>query len=810
MVAIDVGTIARLARIALAAGDNYAFCGSLSFLAEVAPHETEWRVGYLQALVKLGLNTAALQVVHEMQASKPEDRAGQELAASLRKARSGQIPWSSLRRAFAANLVALRSRDEKAAAMVEESWRATSEKYELHQTLDGNYQVRAAGPAWPPRWLPSLDDHRSLAQTRVDLPVGPVLPPPLLFDGIGLGWEVLHAGERTKHVFLQASSPIYLIEPYPEALAIALHLHDWRELLADARVLWFVGHGCMDRLRALLNADPTWPLVDRCYQIAIFSKEDRPSAVAAVTDVAAARTARAQSLTKEIDQCYSDRDATWWHQRFAEAIDENGRCKGRPLRILGFTSLHTTFLQYSMRDCLRALESLGHETRLMIEPAPHRYLGPETLLEAQLAFKPDVILLISRMRYEKLHMLHPAVPSVTWDQDSLPWVFDKSKRPRLAWNDFLMGFAARGISDQLGWPAQQCHYCAPAGSTATYSADPLPAEQLEPYRCDVSYVSHSSATVEAEFLATEQWLAEGRMRNVFRLAVEELLPYWLSGGDYPGPVMTVILDACEQDGLGAPTFDELCKLTQPVHRIAGRAFRHVALHWIADWADQTGHTLNLWGNGWEHHPRLAKYAKGAARNGEELRCIYQASRINLQLMQTGFFHQRALDGLMAGGFFLGRRSNADQAGPALRELVMLLDRHRITSIADLESLPNEAARRKIVATLASFGEDARALSPRFIETRRQSALDDFIDEQMPGFEDLLFSSAVEFAEKAERFLADTSLRAQHAATMRRILLEGYSYEARMAEMLLFLRDAFGAQVHQAAALACQPVAPVGV
>ena len=809
MVALDVDTFARLARIALAAGEYYAFCRSLSFLAEVAPREAEWRVGYLQSLAKLGLNTAALQVVQEVQAAMPEDRAMQGLAASLRNAPSGYIPWSSLRRAFAANLAALKCRDENTAASVEASWRIAAEQFELHKAHDGNYQVREAGPAWPPRWLPSLDDHRALAHARVYLPPGEISPPPLLFDGLGLGWEVLHACAKTKNVFLQASSTVYIIEPYPEALAIAFHLHDWRELLGDERVQWFVGDGCVDRLRALLDADPTWSLVDRVHRVGIVSKENRPSAIAAISQVDDSRMARVKSLTREIEQRYSGRDAAWWHRRFAEAIKENGQAQGRPLRILGFTSLHTTFLQYSMRDCLRALESLGHETRLMIETAPHRHLGPVTLLEAQLAFEPDVILLLSRMRYETPHMLHPSIPSLTWDQDSLPWVFDKSKRPRLAWNDFLMGFAARGTSDELGWPARQCHYCAMAGSAETYSSDPLPAEELELYRCDVSYVSHSSATVQAEFLATEKWLPEGRLRTVFRRAVERLLPEWMSGGDYPGSVMTAILDVCEQDGLGAPTYDELCKLTQPVHRVAGRAFRQVALEWVADWADHTGHTLNLWGNGWEHHPRLAKYARGAARNGEELRRIYQASIINLQLMMTGFFHQRALDGLMAGGFFLGRRSNSsDLAGPALRELVRLLDHHHITSSAGLESLTDEEARRKIVATLTSFGEDPRALSPRYIEMRRLTALDDFIDEQMPGFENLLFSSAAEFAEKAERFLADAALRAEYAATMRRILLEGYSYEARMVEMVLFLRDAFGAQVGQADPLAGEPVVPV--
>jgi hypothetical protein len=674
--------------------------------------------------------------------------------------------------------------------MIRQAWEAASDKCELHRANDGNHQVREIGPAWPPRWLPALDDHRTLAASRVDLRTDGTLPPVIVFQGVGLGWELLHAHAKTRDVFLGASSVIYVVEHDPRAAAVAFHLHDWRELLADPRVVWFVGDAAANRLKEFLEADPQWPISDRMCRASLFSTDGRPSVSVAVTQAADSRAKSVIELRRRIEDRYAGRDAAWWSRRFVEAVDDTGRARGRPLRILGFTSLHTTFLQYSMRDCLRALESLGHQTRLIIEPNAHIPLAPVMALQAQHDFEPDVILLLSRMRYEMPWMLHPSIPSLTWDQDTLHWVFDPSRKPQLPWNDFLMGYAARGVSANLGWPAHRCRFCAMAGSPATYSAEPLPPEELAPYLCDVSYVSHSSATVEQELREAETWLPDKRLRRIFRTAVERLLPDWLAGGAYPGPVMTAILDAGEQIGDAPPSYEELCKLTQPAHRVAGRAFRHVALGWVADWADRTGRVLHLWGNGWERHPRLAKYARGPAKNGEELRRIYQASAINLQLMQSGFFHQRALDGLMAGGFFIGRRSEADQTGPILRELVELMDRHRVDSAAALASLPDEQVRRKITATLVRFGEDPRAVCAKLVETRRQSANDDFIDEKMPGFEELLFSSSADFEAKAERFLADSGLRRKFATTMREVLLKGYSYDARMVEMLLFLREAF--------------------
>ena len=57
---------------------------------------------------------------------------------------------------------------------------------------------------------------------------------------------------------------------------------------------------------------------------------------------------------------------------------------------------------------------------------------------------------------------------------------------------------------------------------------------------------------------------------------------------------------------------------------------------------------------WENNPRFAKFAAGFLAPGEELRTVYRASEINLQIIETGFLHSRALDGLAAGGFFLYR------------------------------------------------------------------------------------------------------------------------------------------------------------
>ena len=94
------------------------------------------------------------------------------------------------------------------------------------------------------------------------------------------------------------------------------------------------------------------------------------------------------------------------------------------------------------------------------------------------------------------------------------------------------------------------------------------------------------------------------------------------------------------------------------------------MRWIG-WPDglaRTGVRSGSTANGWENHPTLSEFAAGPADNGRELLCIYRASKINLQLMPAGFIHQRALDGLASGGFFLTRFIPQDVRGRVLRRL----------------------------------------------------------------------------------------------------------------------------------------------
>lgn len=789
MASIDMETIGRLARSALAANEPYLYCRVVPVLASSSPEQAEWVLGYLKALVRLGLHGAARDLIERFDDSVLQEPAIRELANAVSQTPHSHVPWTSRRRRFDANLAGLARRDAQAAAAVGRAWEEAQARYEMHDGGDGNVQVREVSAVWPARWVRSLDDHRGRAAGRVRTDSAGILPPPLLFEGVGLGWEILEGYRRTRRVFLEASAAVYIVEPRAEAVGLVFHLHDWRELLADESVYWFIGADAERRFGALLDGDATLPLTDRyCYSGEGEGPPARP-VTSVLAQVGARRQSRAAALRAQISGVYAGRDATYWARRFDEAADDAGRATKHRLRVLGLTSLYTTFLQYSMRDCLRAIEGLGHETRLLIEPAAHRCLDPTTALQAQLEFAPDLVLILSRMRYEMPDLIHESIPTVTWDQDALPWVFEESRRPTLAWNDFLMGMSAMNARRKFGWPAHRCRFFPMAGGVQTYSETRLGADALEPYRCDVSYVSHASRVPEEEAQAVESWLPNEKLRVLYRAAVAKLLPEWTAGGAFPGPTMTAIVDACMEGSCSCDS-DERHKINQALHRVGDRAFRHAALEWVADWAESTGRVFLLWGNGWDQHPRLARFARGATQNGEALRRVYQGSTINLQLMGFGFLHQRAFDGVMAGGFFMARRSQADAHGALGRDLIRSLDEAGVCDAAGIASLGDGKRRGKIETLLTAMGLDARVLDAGSTETLRFSAENDYAADVVPHFDEITFGGPEEFAERAERFLREPETRSRYATHMRQALVERYSYDARMADMIRFVRDGF--------------------
>jgi hypothetical protein len=318
-----------------------------------------------------------------------------------------------------------------------------------------------------------------------------------------------------------------------------------------------------------------------------------------------------------------------------------------------------------------------------------------------------------------------------------------------------------------------------------FAGAPLTDGEIEKYSCDVSYVSHAAQTPEA-FHQEER--TNWNDPTVVRLldTLFELLPAMLARHHTPHQAVidTVLEDGMHRCGITELPNDVRARLTSwYLWRLGDRIFRHEALAWVGQWAKDSKRSFRIYGNGWENHPTLSEFAAGPADNGRELICIYRASKINLQLMPAGFIHQRALDGLAAGGFFLTRLTPHCLRGRTLRKLT---NRVRELGIDSTESLlvSHDATLDGLLQEF--YGEHLDHMTshyPNLFDVLSVTAEMLYPDEVFDNFERIGFDSPDSFVRRADAYLADENLRADTASAMREQVVEHFSYQPAMRRFL---------------------------
>jgi hypothetical protein len=641
------------------------------------------------------------------------------------------------------------------------------------------------------RWIPFLGDHGAVDEARA-LPedVGTITPLPCLFEGLDLGhfFERLH--RATKDTFLGYSCALFVVEPDPAVFAVVLHLRDWGELLADRRVFVFFGDSCTERLCQAWETDLDLPWPRQVYTLSAFRPGCSPSAVNAVSEAAGERGRKIEESHRRIEVQYASRDIRYWAQRFDEALAG----EGEPLRVLAAVSTHTTFLQHSMRDTKRALENLGHRCVVLTEKTDYDIIGPLTYHNAIREFDPDVFLNIDHLRPEFGSLIPSNLPILTWDQDMLPHVFTKENMERIARHDFVAGCSKSNFVRAGFNPKQFLHARVPT-CPEQFGGDPLTDEEIEHYTCEVSYVSHASQTPRQFHEEERAGYKNAALAVLLDEMYELLLPMLAKHHTMPAELPVVIVQEASRR-CGVTVDNEQLRerlMWWYLWRLADRIFRHEALEWVAQWARSTGRTLRIYGNGWDKHPTLSEFAAGPADNGRELLCIYRASKINLQLMPAGFIHQRALDGLAGGGFFLTRLVPKDLRGRTLRRLEGRIRELGITRQRELFENPDTTLQTLLHEYI---GESLQWLSPDddgLLNGIRLSAELPFPDEVFPHFHEIVFDSAERFARTADAFLADDAKRRTITEEMRQVVIEHFSYpptiDRFLHAMAEYLREA---------------------
>jgi hypothetical protein len=757
----------------------------------------------MQRLTERGLLALAHRVAERL---SPAVRSHPEFAGMLQAltvgSNNGLVPWERLAPVFATNLAALRRRYAWADNLAAE-WAANSEQLELHATTDNTWQVldRAAGSFGT--WRPIFGDHQpqpplELLKAKLKNQVLPALA----IDGVGQGQHLPWLYEATNDTLLGATALIYQTETELLALAVALHLVDWTGLIADDRVRLCCGPDAFEQLERAIAAEE-WNIPPTLVSRALpWHGEAAQPAEPVLKAIEARVEAERRALKQAVAAGYAERGAAWWHRRYAAALSG----AEPPLRVLAFTCRFTTVLQYATRDLLSALRSIGCQTRLLIEPNDHARVPPRQRLTAIRDFQPDLVLMIDHPRSRHEPSLIDEVPVLTWVQDRLPWLFDRAVGERIGPLDFLMGFGFSELVKDYGYPAERVMPCEMATDPAALlpagaDGNPLdPAELDEPadpvLSCDVAYATNYGRTAEMIYRETRARCNPAGMKlldALYEELVARLYAGLLNGGLDSANFIATMQRAAGVE-LSAAAHDQL--LGDIVRPMADQLLREQTITWLADWAEQTGRRFNLYGNGWERHPRFSRYSRGYLEHGQTLGRAFRAAKVNVHAGCNLAFHQRVLDGLSAGGFFLIRRHASDVAFATTRKLNEIvrargLGPGDVLPAADLP--PELAAEWAALCRMRGFVPDAPyQVTEKVVELMNRKPEDIVLPVHVwPDLPRVCFGSATELAERLEHFLSHPEKRRAVAANMRARVLERFSYTALMHKVLHWMADVLG-------------------
>jgi len=596
---------------------------------------------------------------------------------------------------------------------------------------------------------------------------------------------------------------IDVIEPDVEALAIWLGMIDSPEPFMGERVALFAGEDAISEYRAFLERHP-WRQMATHRLVSPRPNESPPSLDDAFsTSVASAVKTKRDRQRQELEARYQGHDRSWWARRFTEA----GRSQP-PLRVVGLTTRYSTVMQHALRDIAAAFRRSGCEFELVMQPNHHAVAVDvqQPLLDRQ----ADLIFVINHLRHELADVLPANIPYVCWIQDHMDQLCDAKMGRSVTEFDLVVSPSPLVLRSLYEYPADRMLFSSNLTDCMTYSDDPLDDAELEPYRCDVSYVGHGAGTPESliEEIASRMGASLGKYLHRFHAlaAIELNQRGWLIGTD----IVRLMLQAERESGHPALTPQvRRSHIFPQLQRIYDRMLRHQTLAWAANWAQSRKRRFSIYGQGWEQHPPLRAFARGEVVSGRPLRALYQASSVALQVNGYGSLHQRLLDGLASGACMICRYNPLDfvrQPFVTLREAIHAkqltsLDHLLRCAISDhgLKNAINEAEhiggtciepitspRRQAHIAMLEAGNPIIDL---YTDEGVFDGLADgrFVGESaacdLPGFDQACFKSEAEMHSLLDALVDDREKRRSISHPMKNAVVRQYTFDGLVQRVL---------------------------
>jgi hypothetical protein len=685
-----------------------------------------------------------------------------------------QPSWVALKllnNRFNANIAALATREPALA----EQLRGLRPSVVYHIRVDGDRVFLGTGIGESISQLPPVMTPASAQKTLEALFPQGNYNEPVMVAGEDLGW-MLNSLYQLPCKIANAPGhrpPLFFMMRDLERFWVILHVQDWSKLLADNRLRLFAGEDCVATFEASLidQVMCRWPRLSVDIDKSVWT--DGRTFETCYIDALQKQSAQVKQMQAELEQLYSHTT----HQSVGELI-----ASGKKLRVLGITSRYTTFIQHSMRDWLAAFEKLGHQTRLVIESADHELPNNLALSQASVDFKPDLVVVIDHYRAE-LSGLPAKVPVVMWVQDRLPNIFNKDAGAKQERLDYAIGYSMLELTQEYGYPASRFLPTMMAVNEARFSPRELTGQERQQFGCDVSFVTNATTCVDEimrEIKANQPPIGIRFLDEVY----QQFKAIYDAGDSITsGDLMRMIIEQTADRMKVNTSVDAALQVF--IHKVNNSLFRHQAVRW----AVELGINLHLYGKGWEKHPEFSRYAKGEADNQTQLPIIYQASVINLQVTPFNAVHQRLLDGLTAGGFFLLRSTVSDDLELILRGMHTWCCQRGIHNGMEMVARQDAELQQLALRYAQLSGTNPLARPDYYFGALAECELSDWTrtaNTLWPESERVTFRTREQFQSQIRHFLQAPQERKEIALSMRQRVLDVHTYQSIARRTLAFV------------------------
>lgn len=686
------------------------------------PSDVELTPAVARGLVDIGLAGPARELLHAGRQSASHAVAHDALRSALAKAPIGRMSWAEFKEQYRTNLKILLEAQPYSGAsaqVLDHALRAVH----LYRTSAGHYQLSRRKAGHFREWMPGLCDYRVERNLALDDITEATL---VVLDGLSLGPITDTLFERTANFDVARKCPLVILEQDWSRAAAWLHIADRRKLLSAEHVFLFGGPPALEDFESFLMSQESLTAAVSY----IVTPPLLPSHSTQIREICARvekhNGRRYLDCCRRLEQRYATRDLAYWRKRLQ---DHAGA-------VVGLTSRHTTMLRYSTRDIGHALENLGFEFHLIMEPNDHSKLTRLRVARLLEELDPVLIIMVDHLRYEYGGMLYN-IPVLTWIQDPLSNLLCRQAGDSIGKLDFVCGYYRPRCVEEFGYPPERFWYCPVPASTRIFHERPVLPPVHEEYDCDIMYVGHMPESIEEYH---QRWLStiDPQIVPLLVRAREEIFAM-LERGEHPMDGRPLIVRLLNALGLEA-TDETIEKIGQfYVLRIFDMAFRLQTLDWVDQWVTQRGYTFCLYGRGWNRHPNLRRYARGPIRHGNDLRCAYHCAKLVLQLIPSGFEHQRSFEALLSGSLVLARYSPLDRS-----------------------------SYWRLQQGLAAGDSHGGLTVPEGI---------------FPMIDQITFNSAEQFRQLADRYLASQEDRTLLRRQFRDLVLQDYTYDVVTSKLI---------------------------